>query len=606
MATNSKFVPPHIPVDPTAGPRQIQVANTGGSSTNPGNDTWDSVSLNFNFLSDSKKAVAVIQEFLGTLNKIAGLLSSVLKLVEVFTNDFKSLTSLLKVLVSKALASISAFLKDLENTGVYVLTVLPEFNEQNAAYFPPGGGFNGFKQKVTGALFNTKDPNRPDFSATSSVGGFVLVLSADTTDPAAIADLIENLRVLSNFFAGLLGSSQPASPVNVRAIPGLYSPALLDVKSSTVTVGQQLRGGALNLVGISKKPGIKITWEDNPSLSVLNTGQATTKYYVYRSTQREGTVLGNDGKVLGKDGKKPDLANAKLVEGKFIKVFGNEGYTDKDLFNNGKARIVYNSPLDNVNEIIDFDVLDGKEYFYVIVPAFGDVEESFLDNLDRSGFFAGKFGLPSPVVSAKSDSCIPETALNWIEYPGGKFVTVREGSGPFWETATVKSLLGPQTDKIIKSLTDMVNVLGASVENSNSSLQDFQRSFKKRIQNYLKIIDKIKRLLVVLESYKLVGSVLALNLSIEKGGIENFAKRFNSAKIKGPLEKLNPITGIATGVVVLFGKGSVDGNEAVRNFNKQNEYSFIQDPFSNTSKQADSTGDNAMNLIMNIFSAKKK
>lgn len=603
MSDTSRFVPPRISrTDAGISKRQVPSFQSG-AVVSLGEDKWLGAGLKFDFLLGSKKASNLLKGFLESLNKISGLLVAVLKLSEVFTNDFRSLTNLLKVLVNKVLAEITAFLKDIDNTGAYALTILPELNEQNVGYFPPGGGFNGFKQKVTSALFNTKDPNRPEFSDSANVGGFVIILTADTTDPTALSDLIENLRVLGNFFKGFSGSAQPASPVNVRAIPGFYAEPLIEVSGGFIqTAVASVVNPIPSAFDIRRKIGIKIIWEDNPDLSIFNLKQRTTKYYVFRSTTREGTVLGKDGKPLGKDGQPANLNDAKLVEGKFIKVFGNEGYTEKDLFNNGKAKVIFNRPLDNVNEIIDFDVLEGKEYFYVVVPAFGDMDESFLDSLDRSGFFTGKFGLPSPVISAKADSCIPDRTLNWVEYPGGKFISAREGDGPFWQSITVKSLLGPQTDKVIKSLTDMVNILGASVENSNSSLQDFQRSFKRRIQNYLRIIKKLDRLIGIIEGYKLRGaqSALILPLSFKDGGIKTFSNRFNSAKVPAKLQKLNPITGIAAGVVVLFGRvGSA--NDAIRNFNNKNEYQFIQDPFSNTSKQAEEVNNNAIDLIMKFF-----
>jgi hypothetical protein len=418
--------------------------------------------------------------------------------------------------------------------------------------------------------------------------------AADANDPNGLNELMQNLSMLSNFFPGLVNTAQPASPVGVKALPGLYS---LPFSINPLT-------NLKNQVGLKKQIGIKITWEDNPSTSFINLKSGTTHYYVFRSTTRQGTPLGEDGKPVTSISAKTKY---KQLNGGIVRVYANEGTTEKDVFNKGLAKVVVNSPFETFNEIIDFDVLPDVEYFYIVVPAFGDLKET--DYLNFLDVFKGAFGIPSKVVSAKATACIPDYLQNWIEYPDGRILPTGNSNAPHWESLNVKTILGPQSDRILSSLVQMLNIAGSYLETANSNFSSFQKNFKRKIQAYLRVISRINKLLSLLSTYKIVGSVSLLNLREQKGGIAKFAQRVNAAKLPDKLKKINPISGISTGVVLLYGY-SGSGSSNVRRVSQYDDYGLLADPFSDSKDSAEALAamepnKKIISIISQIFGGSK-
>jgi hypothetical protein len=450
-----------------------------------GSDTWSSFSIDID-LSDLEKLTTKGEKFLVKVDKLVGIFTAILKIMRLFQNDLKSLSKLLKVVINQLIKALKQFIDSLVSTGVFVTPIIPAFDKRMPGYILPiNGGFAEFKAIFTASCLNTKDPTAPKFGPEDTVGGMIIATGAGSNDPGLIADMLKNLDILARFFG--FRNPMPPPPVNVSATPGHYKwGAVVATKKAT-----------------SNRLGVEIRWE-HPGDTASITG-----FKIYRCRNLAGL-------------KKIVLENGVEVE-RFV-------YSDED-FNEGEPYEVKYSPLKNVYKYVDFEVKTGEEYHYQVFSTSG------FDFSEKYEFLrAVESPLGSKRVSAVPVNCIPLSELkkNNLTDADGNLVDSSKLAGE-WINLTVRDILPIEFEGVFKLLDNFSENLSGAVSSSGEALSKYISFLSKKVSRLLKITNEIKNLVQRIMQYQLQGTVLTLNISPEKGGMQNFTDRFNSAAVDAGL-----------------------------------------------------------------------
>jgi len=205
-------------------------------------------------------AVQALATIVGTGISILELLSSFLVVSD----------SPVMAAVQALLTEIQDLLASLSETGVHSLAMLPTTTEELERY---QGGYGKFKQLFYQSLYDTEDPNRPQFSSGSTTGALFLLV----TEPNP-SRFIESLYRLFSFFDKPFDLRYP-SPVNVKVKPagqlGLPEDQLLNVFTEE---GREL-------------DRLRIEWQEpRTSNDVLLDIFAENKFYIERSKSSQGDL----------------------------------------------------------------------------------------------------------------------------------------------------------------------------------------------------------------------------------------------------------------------------------------------------------------------------
>ena len=167
--------------------------------------TWISFQLQ-DIIPESVKSVTQgIKNVIGPLKATLGLIKTMLSTVKIFLID---MPSALKAILMAIQALLEKFLKDLDQTGVYLLSIVPSSN-----YIDPnmdstfgmgsfgkflasiGGGSEEFKRKIIDSFDDIYDGNRPQFSDDAVVGAVIVAVDSDK-----VADVVKGFIALKNLF----------------------------------------------------------------------------------------------------------------------------------------------------------------------------------------------------------------------------------------------------------------------------------------------------------------------------------------------------------------------------------------------------------------------
>jgi len=475
-----------------------------------GGDTWIQFSIDTD-LSDLEKLAEIGEKFLKKVDKLIGVFTIILKIMRLFQSDLKSLSKLLKVVIKLLVKSLKQFIDSLVSTGIYVTPIIPAFDKRQPGYIMPiNGGFAEFKAIFTASCLNVKDPTAPKFGPEDTVGGMIIATGAGSNDPSLIANMLKNLEVFARFFG--FKNPMPPPPINVSAIPGYYKSPLGD-----------------------KKMGVKVSWE-HPGDTLSITG-----FLLYRCKNGAGLK-----KIVVED----NVAVERFV------------YSDQD-FNEGDPYKVTYSPLKFRYSYIDFEVTPGQDYHYQVFSTAG------FDFSDKYEFLRSvESPLGSQRVSAVPRECIPLSELKKYSIldVDGNPVDNSSLSGE-WINLTVKDILPVEFDSVFRLLDNFSESLVGAVSSAGDSFSKYISFLSKKVSTLLEITTEIKELVQRILQYQLQGSVLLLNLSPEKGGMQGLTDRFNAAVVdegfvvgvlgnkddKSEASTIDSMKGLFVGVGLVYG-----------------------------------------------------
>lgn len=464
---------------------------------------------------DPKAALGKIGELNDQLINIVNILETLLQIINTFQSDYNNLYKALQFLVKTLLQQVQDLIVSLSSTGIYILPLVPDMSPLNPDY-RPGGGFPAFSKKINHALFNTQDPNRPVFNSKEDyVGGVVLALTAGSN----YGSMIKDLRVLSKFVGGLSDQDKVSPPKRLQAIPGLYR--LRDAADTYKKAHPEDDVGFFReAVAAPKAAGVKLIWDAPEGVRGIRW------YKIYRSDSYKGSpVIDRFTNEQVRTPVAPDGSGGDLV------------FEYRDLRFNGGVPLIFDSDPESGGalEYLDFEVEQEATYFYKVVPVFEDPDK-FFNGQSPNEFIEGS--LASNIASAKVSVCLPPGVFSeFLETPDGIIPGIPSGSPPYWYNATLRQVLGPDLDQAFKGLTRMLNSLWGLVQTSNDHFNSFLDGVKDFLQETKQLIDLLQKVIAALEALKLSGSAIALSIPMEKGGVQGFYDRLNSANVPDSLKK---------------------------------------------------------------------
>jgi hypothetical protein len=133
-----------------------------------------------------------LSSILSPIQTILGILRSILKIIRVFLLD---VTSIVMALIKTLVKQITDFIRNLGNSGIFFLTVAPDFGSLGDMLNSTRGGIDAFVDKVVGSLEDSLDPYRPNFPSSQKVGGVALAVST--------GNLMNAINFLGLFFTAI-------------------------------------------------------------------------------------------------------------------------------------------------------------------------------------------------------------------------------------------------------------------------------------------------------------------------------------------------------------------------------------------------------------------
>lgn len=471
-------------------------------------------------LSQVEEITDFVQGFLEVVDKVTKTVSALIKVMRVFTSDFKSISRLLKVLLKIVVKKLQELIDGLSSTGIYVASIFPDFNTRSEKFvLPVNGGYKQFSATVNRLCLESKDEDAPRFGPGDVVGGLIIAMIGGTNDPRFLQDLITNFGVLSKLFRFRNPTPSPAK--NVTAVAGFYK--------------DPASGGKYRM-------GVKISWQ--------HPGTPLSGFVLRRSRYKNGflvEVQNEDGVLETVRSYKDKDFDAKGIK-QFNAVFGRPKY-----------------------HYIDFDVKSGETYYYKVFTTVG------YDFYDKHPFYQR---IESPTAS-KTVYAVPRNKIPLSELAKETTFDVnanRVWSEEFdgdWQSLSLRTLLGDQIDRLFSQMDRLSDKLSGIVTTSGDAIGEFIKFFEKKINFYMGIVNKIADILSRLAQLKMSGTVMLLWIEPEKGGMENFVRKYNSAiiteDVKGlqingrkkdneySMASLNE-SGIMAGVVMLYGYPQFDGD----------------------------------------------
>jgi len=484
--------------------------------------SWNAWGLNID-LGGIEELAEALTKFLAVVDKVNKILTAFVKLLRLFSSDFKSIARLLKVLLKLIVKKIQDLIEGFTSTGIYMSLIFPNFDTRSEKFvMPVNGGYKEFSSTVNRLCLNSKDEDAPKFGSGDVVGGLVLAMIGGTNDPRFLQDLITNFRVLAKIFRFRNPTPSPAK--NVTAMAGFYKdPA--DRKKL--------------------KMGIKISWE--------HPGTPLTGFVLRRSRFRDGS------KVVVED---PEGTLAP------IRVFKDETFDKKGIkeFNVVVGRPKYH--------YVDFDVEEGKHYFYKVFTTVG------YNFYDKNPFYQK---IESPTAS-KTVYAVPRNKIPLSELVAETTFDVngnRVYSEEFdsqWQSFSLRTLLGDDIDRLFNQMDRLADKMSGLVSTSSDAVSDYLKFFEKKIKFYMDIVNKIADIITRLCQLKLSGTFLMLWVEPEKGGMQEFVRKYNSATITEDVKGLQVGAGkkgdnswdfkammergIMAGVILVYGFPQLDGDYA--------------------------------------------
>lgn len=471
-----------------------------------------------------KKLIAMLDKALTKLAGAIKLLTNIMKILQLFISAFSSFSALLQTFIIYGKQVVNQFSESLSNSGVYVnILIPPAFLKplmQNKNYANmASGGFEGFLSRLHVSLNNPADINAPRFSSNAVVGGFIILVDANTLD--------EFFRAM-DFLASTFGfmdlfpiNAKPMPPINARGSSGYFV---------------QPDG--------TKKFGIKLIW-DAPSV------RGFTSYRLSRSLKSGGvrtTVEKIPTKLIGPRGHEDEgIIVATMIKIRTNKwpLFTEYVYDDKK----GGTKKIWEPKIIGANiingggEYIDYDEIDTgnvNQYYYVI----------------ESGFKIGNLWGPrcaEIMVPTYPKNCISTAQAETVDHPGGDVELLSQGVGPLGQWSSIQAkLVLPFLPKIVDLLNVFLDKLAGSLKTNSKAFIDFINDITKTMKKYVNYLNALSAMILAIENFFFaMPKISYLSVPTQPGGVNKF---YNSvANAKQPPEGFSGKTGTTAGIVFVWG-----------------------------------------------------
>jgi hypothetical protein len=491
-------------------------------------DKWQEYGL------DITGITKVVDPVLSTLDKgITALdtaitfLTKILKILQLYISAFSSFSSLMATFVTYGKKAISGYAKDLVSTGVYFNIFVPPAYQpdqiSNVKYTKlASGGFNEFIQTLKVSLNSTADVNTPKFSDQAAVGGFIIMVDAETPDAffRGVQFLVDNLG-----FTDII-------PINTKTLPPI------GIKSSA--------GYFTQSDGISQKFGIKLEWNSPPVRNF-------TQYRISRSQVSGGgeieTTHPVPNKLFGPKGHPEEglfySTWQRLRTGYWPEVI-TKSYLDPD-FNDGKPVVQTVNPVGNWSgSYIDYDVnpSENRKYYYVLQSGF-----SLINNWSP---YSSEIGVPT-----FPKNCVSQNMVGAAMHENGEVHLISIGEKLGQWSAVRPLLLIPYVPVLIEMLNTFLNSLEGSLKTNSKGFVDFIKGIERKFKTFKSYIQTLADMIVALENiFTGLPEIGILNLPPKAGGTTNFINRI--LKATPPPGGFTGPEGVTMGIVFVYGNYRVD------------------------------------------------
>lgn len=226
--------------------------------------------------------VAPVYPILETVDSILGAVITILNIVQEILNVIKAFLSgyldPLRSIVELIISELRSIIADLRQMGVYLTgdwdLVTPENN-----YGDLIGGYQAYERRMLGRLLDRTDPNRPNFTSSTTVLGVFLYTSSGD-----IAELIRVLTAILKFFG------QPQLGKKIRAYSAPTAPELsYGAGSAGESSFRRLGQTSLDLVPDS----LSVSWSMPASAGGMSNvfSPAPKGFLIHVSTIRDGFAV---------------------------------------------------------------------------------------------------------------------------------------------------------------------------------------------------------------------------------------------------------------------------------------------------------------------------
>lgn len=554
-------VPVALPIPITAAPVDKFRGVQGATGVQGASITWEPLTIS---APDVSAILSPLNSMVNTLGSLVKVLQAVLKVIEMYLSDFSSMSKILASLIPVIDNMLESFVKNIATAGVYMNIVnVPALNFSSAGSFIKSnfnmGGYQGFLSRLQVSFDNTSDGRRPAFGASAVVGGFIVLVDAES-----VQDFFKALQQLSRAFNQLQGMNvSPPSPRNFKGRPGFFPKPGLENKGKLFY-------------------GIKLDW-DKPA-------GFTFTYALSRSQTRGGvpeTVDLAPSGLMGKNGLFPIVKKILATGHPYtwpkttVKV-----YNDKD-FNGGSA-VGVTASINGGGTYIDFldDYIDSSGKLKADAPAqLSYVVQSITLAVPSPEDLAQRIvgvGPRSHEATIALKTCV-ETLPPPILHREGFFEFMEPGLAPLgqWSSFEVGLML-PYVTELVGILENFVNQFGGMAASASDSFVQFGRQIVQKIEDYIGIVNIISKLITELESFIIGANVSWLYVPPAAGGTAAFMTRVKNAIVPPkivtipvldeygqqvmnldgtPQETTTTVgfsgpSGLSSGIVMMFGAGA--------------------------------------------------
>ena len=312
-----------------------------------------------------KTIATSLSNIITPLTIVLDAVSTVLKIISAFIKD---IDDPMKILLTQLKSTIANFINDLSATGIYMLYILPGktgilpqthpqyfrnlppdqyniFDPNNPSWFDSvKGGYSSFISKITESFDDPGDGNRPQFSSSAKIGGYVMMFDSGTIGPDDIAKFVRCIQKLMKMFrSSFKVAFEPPSNVTTFCSSNLvrvtFTPSVSVLPREYFIFRSETQGG--DVVKGTDDNGNEFEYKDE-------TGKTLRAWKLVGITN----VISQLAKVAG-----VSESNAKTM-------LGEVGYAAKELsklFLKGDAfRFVFE----------DTGVENDKSYFYVVASGY--------------------------------------------------------------------------------------------------------------------------------------------------------------------------------------------------------------------------------------------
>ena len=311
-------------------------------------------------------AVGSIAEVLVTTLSV---LKAALEVVRVF---IMGAANLIRVLVDVAVALVEQLIADLTSAGMYLLMVAPRMEgwPDNTGV---SGGIPGFFETVRRSIEDPYDPNRPQASSWSLVGGAIVLVSAP--DIAMIIGAINTLLTLFGRGTALL---PPPSGVTAGVV-GLTGNPITDMGLLVESVS-------------GRTPPVVVRW--TPLVSLV-------RYRVERSRWPGGLP------VIIKETSPRRYELRVATEPNEVQSLANNEDVARDPAGALVTSFDVVGDLDPLSSYLEDNSVDLGVTYYYRVRTYTDNPEMTVDDKGRIVWVGGQMGLPSPILPVTIPCVLP-------------------------------------------------------------------------------------------------------------------------------------------------------------------------------------------------------